>query len=226
MNNSTHYNKLIVITRCFRLKKQCIPSESIRKRTSKDSAARTAHLEQKLDGLVSLLQSVAQSAGSTAPLSTALNDAFAATQVSQGTNTILTPISSNSKGTVLHAVTPGSAITPNASVSDDFRVESQATSFNNTLGLSDEEAEERLIIFRDQMMKYFPFFSLLPDVSAQQLYSNRPFLFRCIAAVATPSTQQRIVASRNIKKELARRLVIENEASIDLLLGLLVFSSW
>lgn len=162
---------------------------------------------------------MAQSTGAAAPLSAALNDAFGGTRGLQGSNAIPTPGSSNTTGTVLQSDTPSSA-------NESLRVDGQSTSFNTVLGLSDEEADERLVIFREQMLKYFPFLSLPPNVTARQLCSTRPFLFRSIAAVSTPLTQERIVASRNFKKELAQRMVIDNEASIDLLLGLLVFSSW
>ncbi|EED18581.1 hypothetical protein TSTA_123110 [Talaromyces stipitatus ATCC 10500] len=47
--------------RCFRLKKDCMPSSSVRKRRSTPrNPSQTARLEQKLDGLVSLLKANSQ----------------------------------------------------------------------------------------------------------------------------------------------------------------------
>jgi hypothetical protein len=45
--------------RCHRLKQDCEPSNVVRKRLSRKSAYRTAHLEERLDDLVGLLESQA-----------------------------------------------------------------------------------------------------------------------------------------------------------------------
>jgi hypothetical protein len=49
---------------------------------------------------------------------------------------------------------------------------------------------------------------------------------RAIMAVATPSTQQKLARSAELKRILAHATLLENQSNIDLLLGLLVFITW
>ncbi|CEJ83950.1 hypothetical protein VHEMI03314 [[Torrubiella] hemipterigena] len=76
------------------------------------------------------------------------------------------------------------------------------------------------------MLKYFPFLSITTDV--QTLRQERPFLFLCVVAVATPSTQVKMVLGKRIKQTLADRIILEptKTTDIDLLLGLLTFLAW
>lgn len=58
--------------RCHRLKQECAPSTVVRKRLSRNTAYRTAHLEERLDDLVGLLESQASGDSSASPNSTPL----------------------------------------------------------------------------------------------------------------------------------------------------------
>jgi len=76
------------------------------------------------------------------------------------------------------------------------------------------------------MLQYFAFIHIPPDLTAQQLRQDRPFLFRAIVAVASPSTQQKLARGRELKHILAQTTLLENQSSIDLLLGLLTYVAW
>src|SRR5947209_5900306 len=54
------------------------------------------------------------------------------------------------------------------------------------------DSETCLATFRDKMLPSFSFTDISPDVTAQQLQRDRPFLLRAIMAVASPSTQQKL----------------------------------
>ncbi|EXJ81083.1 hypothetical protein A1O3_07371 [Capronia epimyces CBS 606.96] len=99
-----------------------------------------------------------------------------------------------------------------------------------SLSPSPEEAEECLAIFRTQMLRYLAFLHLPPDMSAQQLHAQRPFLFLCITTVTTKSTEKRQAFGHEVRQTIARRMLIEDgqniDIDIDLLLGLLVFLAW
>lgn len=88
-------------------------------------------------------------------------------------------------------------------------------------------AGHRLETFRRVFINYFPFVVVPPTVSVEALRYNNPFLFSCIMAVTSfedPMLQRRL--GQEIKKQISNRLVMGNEASMDLLQGLLVFVAW
>ena len=93
--------------------------------------------------------------------------------------------------------------------------------------ISPEEAEECLGYFRDHMLKFFAFLQLPEDT--QQLREERPFLFLCVIATSSKSTQRRLALGERIKQILAQRIILDNvnkAINIDLLLGLLTFLIW
>jgi hypothetical protein len=92
---------------------------------------------------------------------------------------------------------------------------------------SPEEADEFLNSFRSSMLKYFPIFHYPGD--AQCLRQERPFVFLCIMAAATPSTQKKVELNDKIKQILTQRIFLERDpgaVDVDLLLGLLIFLAW
>ncbi|RAL03034.1 Zn(II)2Cys6 transcription factor domain-containing protein [Aspergillus ibericus CBS 121593] len=87
--------------------------------------------------------------------------------------------------------------------------------------------QEALDIFRNQMLKYFPFLHISGD--AQRLREERPFLFLCIMAVTARSTSTKLALGGKIRRTATERLYLSNEpgaVNIDLLLGLLTFLAW
>ncbi|OAL26625.1 hypothetical protein AYO20_10049 [Fonsecaea nubica] len=87
------------------------------------------------------------------------------------------------------------------------------------------EAEQCLGVFRSQHLEFMPFVHLPPTVTASQLRETRPFLWYNIMTVATPVTSLQLAWSEAIQKKLAQDMFVENERSVDLLLGLLVYLS-
>lgn len=63
-------------------------------------------------------------------------------------------------------------------------------------------------------------------MTAHKLQQDRPFLFQAIVTVATPSKEQRQARSEGLKHVLAKMAVVENESSIDMLLGILTYITW
>lgn len=177
--------------RCYRLKKVCLPGNSTRARRN-NPTARIASLEEKLDGLVSLL-----------------------TSGSVVLNNYADPAGQD-------RVTPSFSIS-NASSALHATIEA-ATSDDPSSGLSSDECLTR---FRTHMLKYFAFLHLTGD--AKSLRRERPFMFLCIMAVSSQSTQRKLELGEEIKRTLADRIFLDNDSSainIDLLLGLLTFLAW
>ncbi len=88
------------------------------------------------------------------------------------------------------------------------------------------DSETCLAIFRDKMLPSFSFTYIPPDVTAQQLQRDRPFLLRAIIAVSSSSKQQKLAYGRELKHVLAQTTLVQNQSSIDLLQGVLTFTAW
>lgn len=89
-----------------------------------------------------------------------------------------------------------------------------------------QDAETCLATFRDKMLPSFSFTYILPSTTAQQLQHDRPFLMRAIMAVASPSKQEKVKYGRELKEVLAQSTLVQNQSSLDLLQGVLVFTAW
>lgn len=203
--------------RCHRLKKACQSSEPIRKRnTQKHDTSRIVQLEGKLDSIVSLLQSVAQPRlGASSPT----------LHLDAGTRHA-SPSQPQIQEPFLNAVP--SISPPDSSFSGLGTSDLPGTSVHPTGDLHPSEADDCLGLFRTQMLKFFAFLHLPDQLSAKQLQQERPFLFLCIMAVTTRSTENKVAKYREIKQILAQRMILENlgDINLDLLLGLLTFLSW
>lgn len=173
-----YYGILTDYTRCYRLKKECRPSASTRRRNPRNPVGtKTSRLEKKLDGLVSLIKTGAFEGGraTTLQVLASLNDTTAngASQTYKSTPT------HNDSGT-------GSSVS--LSSSKDFLPEAMTATREHEP--SPAEAEECLANFRTHKLKYLPFLSIPSSTSAQQLRQDRPFLWLCIMALGTRSTSQ------------------------------------
>lgn len=91
---------------------------------------------------------------------------------------------------------------------------------------STEEAEAYFEIFRSHMLRYLGFIYIPPNTTASQLRREKPFLFRAILAVTTPTVQDKMVRGQELKRIIAQTALLENQSSIDLLLGLLTYIAW
>ncbi|KAI8244231.1 Efflux pump mlcE [Colletotrichum sp. SAR 10_96] len=166
--------------RCYRLNKTCQPSNPQRKRSKKPPSSRTAQLEEKLDGLVTLLRQsggrpelvdMANISGTASPEGTGYGDG------------------------------------------DDFLP-------------SPDEAEALFESFRGQNLRYFPFLHFRPTMTARELRSEKPFLWICIMTVASRVASQQLALGTRVRQIVGQKLLVENERSIDYLLGLLVVLGW
>ena len=207
--------------RCWRLKKQCQPSGSIRKRNNQnhETGTQIAKLEGRIEALTSTLESVVKATGVSVDLTPSLN-------------------TTSTDGSVNHST---SLFVDVDAVPTPLRDEStSASSHSNPIylgGLSEtfppplyeptaDEAEVYLDLFRNRMLPMFPFIHMSPDLKAVQLRQERPFLFRAIVAVATPSTQLKVARIEGLKYVLTKSAVLENQSNIDMLLSILTYIAW
>ena len=202
--------------RCHRLGKQCIPSTAVRKSAyrARDPAAkapasnrRVRELEEKLNELTSVVRSVQQSQQKEQHQT----DAPSAGS-SQGM--ITTPTHSQS-------ITSGQS--PSSPSVDTTGI---AMGYSVTEELSAQEARQYLDIFRDRHLSFFPLVYLSPDVTPEQLQRDRPFLWLCIRAICTKSVEKQLALGAYIREIMARKVIVDGERSIDLLVGLSAFLAW
>ncbi|PYH97320.1 hypothetical protein BO71DRAFT_396305 [Aspergillus ellipticus CBS 707.79] len=209
--------------RCLRLKKQCHPSDSVRRRTLRnlDSGAHIAKLEGRIDTLTTMIQSIANSTGvSTDP------------QPNSNESLILNAGASTSGGISNPASTYRDHEVP-PSLTDAASQSSPSCTIGSSPGLSPplyelalDDASRYLDRFMNHMLPCFPFICISPSITIQQLRQDRPFLAEAIIAVATPSTQEKVVRTERLKYHLTKSAVLENQSSIDMLLGMLTYIAW
>jgi hypothetical protein len=88
------------------------------------------------------------------------------------------------------------------------------------------EAAEDLMTFRKYMLIFLPFVYLPETMTSEGLKEIYPFLWFSIMTVTCKHVDRRLVMSEAVKSFLAQKLVVDNEKSLDLLLGLIVILGW
>lgn len=226
--------------RCHRLKKQCRPSDSVRKsanaRRRQNSAARIGALEGKVDSLVRLLSLVAQSPAFSATLDNASREDDSLVDYEQPlthdeqANWSPGTADTTIEGDEVMGTHQSRADSPMTSLSSphvgETTVDTLANAPPDSETSSMQHCETCLATFRDKMLPSFSFTYISPNATAQQLQHDRPFLMRAIMAVASPGKQQKIAYGRELKEILAQLALVQNQSSLDLLHGLLVFTAW
>ncbi|GLB08195.1 hypothetical protein AtubIFM57258_004083 [Aspergillus tubingensis] len=208
--------------RCLRLKKQCQPSESTRRkpRQNSESGAQIAKLEGRIDSLTAMLQSVAHATGVSGNLQTSSN-----ASTSEDISSLA--LSGSIAGSVF--VPPPSTTAPSQSTttpSPNNGSSQPSVPLPPLYELNLDEAAWYLGRFTTNMLPCFPFICLPPNITTQQLHQDRPFLLEAIIAVATPSKQEKLARADRLKFHLTKSAMLENQSSIDMLLSILTYIAW
>ncbi|KAF7564118.1 hypothetical protein G7046_g61 [Stylonectria norvegica] len=225
--------------RCHRLGKQCQPMATARKCVAKKGASsRTAQLEEKLDDLVSILratQNPNQHALS-APTSTSTSASVPSYSPSPAF-----PSRLDSLANAATSSTPGAECAHNTvdalRCHPDFDTVSRHDGQGGTYKVPDinetwrlhepthAEAEVYLDKFRGWLEK-FPFMVLPPETTAAILKKEKPFLWLCIMNITSMSVTQQQILKERVRQEVATRIVIGHERTMDILHGMLCFLTW
>jgi hypothetical protein len=90
--------------------------------------------------------------------------------------------------------------------------------------------------FRSRMLHHFPFVHLPAHLTAEQLWLDRPFLFRAIVCVTSALADDKRASSLELKRVLCEIAFLQRspqqkqqqpqQQTVDLLLGLLVYIAW
>jgi hypothetical protein len=212
-------------------------SSTVRKADFQRRTVQISQLEQKLDGLVSILTNsglahdeisvnAAQSlAGmAQAPGSTVSSDARMSFPDTRASISCLAPGRSKAP--------PEDIVADQTVVGYAFgRVENQPVTLHDPPipghTSSSQTPEELLGIFRQYLARQVPFIALSLDMTALELEEERPFLYRSlIMAASFNDASHQMVLGDAILKSFADAFLVQGIKTLDLLQGLLVFLSW
>ncbi|PYH40801.1 Zn(II)2Cys6 transcription factor [Aspergillus saccharolyticus JOP 1030-1] len=180
--------------RCERLGKECRPG--LRRRRPK-RLSKAAQLEQKMDGLMSLLQSTGQLPGGRQLPVSAGSQECAATLG----NPLCTP---ESDGSLSPRQSPPTTI----------------------IAPSPAEAEAMLQSFRTHKLACLPFVHIPSSSTPAELQRDSPFLWRCLITTETKDAAQQALRCVDIRQTAAQIAMVDCDKSLDLLQGLLMHIAW
>lgn len=219
--------------RCHRLGKPCQPMATSRKRVAKKStSSRTAQLEEKLEDLVTILRASQPSnghlhsagPGDSSPLMNSSNMGHLTSRLESLATAAASSSSSESYPRpypVPHNYDSRSTANTHPNTSPSSIGEDPSASFDPT----PEEAEMHLAKFQ-QWLKNFPCMILPQDVTAATLRKEKPFLWLCIMNITSMCVEQQMKMKDQVRQEIATRIIINHERSMDCLQGLICYISW
>ncbi|KAF5874200.1 putative zn 2cys6 transcription factor protein [Botrytis fragariae] len=249
-------NDVAACERCHRLTKDCQPITRTKRRKSvkRTAATRTAELEQKLDGLVSLLTAATQDQNT--PPSSTISDHTVSSdprddtqgyKYQNGSNVGNPPVrglaaidlklpanSSYSLNSIpVHPPLPGPEVGRSLrDKSGDYCATNIPTATSPTsliptgLALSPIEEENALYYFRTNSIRYLPFIVISPDTNVHKFKKENPFWWLAIVMATAKSTSRQIALGMHIRQLLGQKLLISGERNLDLLWGLLTYIAW
>lgn len=202
--------------RCHRLDKDCIPSTTVRKRQNKrapTSSSKRARLEERLDDLVTLLQSQNVQKSQKPEVSPEIQHPWipkawqAGRTENRGTTSLQAAIEpavddpSGSSNPFLENVvltSPGTTAYPTPALSASASCLSDLPSL---------QAEQLLHRFRSLHMKNNPYLYISSTTTANQLQEERPFFWLVIRAICTTSIVEQYELGSHIRKVLGNQLL-------------------
>lgn len=186
---------------------------------------RVAQLEQKLDGLITLLTSnqstlqanpSGQASDSFLPRSPASLDSNAS---ATGPSTAAPPSVNLDRGTTSVHTVNSSYLSPTLACG--------ATDRSFLFEPDDQEADIILLEFKKNMTEQFPFVVIPSDSTSRSLQHDRPLLWKAIMVTASHGDPHRQLAlGSKLMEDFTTRLLFRTEKSLDLLQGLLIFIAW
>ncbi|KAK1984656.1 hypothetical protein LZ30DRAFT_779608 [Colletotrichum cereale] len=237
--------------RCHRLGKPCQPSNPARRRSRKPRSSRTAQLEEKIDGLVTMLRqsgrpdlpaeldvdvtmphpipAAAAAAGTPSAMaartpSSELGEArsgFGSMSCGDGGSSSSAAAANDTRARRTPLPTPATTTQTYNSPEGDWYGDGDEDELP-----SRDEAEALFEAFRDRNLKPFPFILFRNGTTARALRAERPFLWLCVMTVASRVTSKQLALGRRVRQVVSQKVIVENERSMDYLLGLLVILGW
>jgi hypothetical protein len=215
-------------TRCQRLGKECVPSAVVRKRGGKrasSSSTRRVRLEDRLDDLVTLLQAQHSSQASSCG-TTHHNGQILPTTADPR---VLSNNNSSHNGQPLNPDDLLGCSNPSSQVPTPATTASESTGGREPPSMSiflPDRTEPFFYIFKEYHLRFCPLIYFPAVLTAEQLQNDRPFLWLAIRAVCTKSPVHQHELGTQVREVLAKRVIVDGERNMDLLLGLVTYLCW
>ncbi|RFU35506.1 hypothetical protein B7463_g797, partial [Scytalidium lignicola] len=208
--------------RCQRLRKDCVYLNISEARRKPKDNTRFQKLEERLEELVSQISNINNS--QTQP-STPTTSAAQTTPFGKPFSTALRydgPLPLSGSGSTSNSASHVPSWSEAAPIPSLLHGDNEWDVVDRGL-LTQDCARTLFDTFRYSYMNYFPFVILPPETTVESLRREKPFLFLSIMAVAVCGNfpLQRILG-KEIQKQIATRIVMRNEKTMDILQGLLV----
>ncbi|EKJ73591.1 hypothetical protein FPSE_06209 [Fusarium pseudograminearum CS3096] len=204
-----------------------------RKRVAKKStSSRTAQLEEKLEDLVTILRAAQPSNGNLQPSnsgeSSPLMNSSNMCHLTSRLESLATAAASSSSSETQPRSHPAPHSYGSKSTGDSHMHTSPSSIGEDTSSLPEptpEEAEVYLRKFKTWLEK-FPCIVLPHDMTAAALRKEKPFLWLCIMNITSMSVEQQIKMKDQVRQEIATRIIINHERSMDCLQGIICYVTW
>lgn len=215
------------------MNKDCQPSPPLRKRRTvkRPPAHVTSKLEEKLDGLVTLLKSATQGAPgviSTADVTLSQEGSIPSSYQSASSSTPASGVGHHDYSYSLPNRGTASELqfTPETSSSSGSSSAGLLPILHPTLEPSPEDSESYLAKFRTDFVTHLPFIAISPSLTAHQLRQQSPILWISIMSVASSKSTQQIALSREVRCIIGREAYVEGTRNMDLLFAVLIYAAW
>lgn len=91
---------------------------------------------------------------------------------------------------------------------------------------NDHLSRRQLVDFRTNYLHYFPFIYVSENPTTDDFHLRHPLLCHAIRTVLTKAITQQSRLSKQLREQLASRIIVQGERSIDLLLSLIMCIAW
>ncbi|KOS48852.1 hypothetical protein ACN38_g137 [Penicillium nordicum] len=219
MNCSRAKCKCILLTtgtgceRCQRLNKECRPAQTVRKRNKQPSGSNTAHLEAKLDWIMSEFERRGVPPGLPDWQPANLGQS-SRNNPSQSAPTTQSPPSVSSLSATEEGQCPAQFLP------------SYDKEILSLIYVPPAMAQKCLDHFRTRNLQYLPFVYIPDSMTSDQLRHQYPFLWVCIMEVTTFNNPEKGDSFGRITNHIHQRVMLDLVPSMDLLLGIMTFVSW
>jgi hypothetical protein len=186
-------------------------------------ASKTSNLEQKLDGILQLLQS--SQAAKDGSMDFARHELAASSRAATSDQSSTRGTSSPTyiSGSMNNEKAVNSVFTPPSSL------DMERLSKGGKASLSVEtvsEMQDCLDLYRTKMVPIFPVVAIGSEETVLSMQENRPFLWLVVRTVASRDIFRQIALEKEVRLTIAHQMIIEGIRSVDLLQGILAFCSW
>ncbi|KAL3958626.1 hypothetical protein ACCO45_006788 [Purpureocillium lilacinum] len=220
--------------RCQRLLKDCTGQVHRPRKKRQSKPSRTAQIEERLNGLVNLLQASGELNGPRS-VQASPHSHSQKLETQTPTPTQQTPSASGSSTTATSHPQHeyggggggGSAWTIPPSYNEHAVPACICRPESGDAPPPPESDDVLLDLYRRDMQPVFPFVIIPPDCDAGTLYASRPFLMSAIRMVASFRSLRSMRAQMyHLMTHLADHLLIRSARSLDLLQGIIVMLGW